>query len=344
MKTDRRTDTCLNCDQLLSEDYKFCPNCGQKNSDNNVSVLTLLEDIFSNYFSLDSQFSKSFVPFFFKPGVLTNQFIEGKRVRFIQPVKLYVFTSLMFFFILTSVLSRNNFNFGDVFIDEENNRDSIATYTSGSISTSQQILDSLTAQTDSLNQTQTDTLTGFLSNTTLDGVIGLLQNESISDEAVLDSLNISIEGRLAKQFTAQVRKISRSGVSVFVPFLLKNLPIMMVLIVPILAFILKLLYIRRKELYITHLVHAVHLHAFAYFTYAFILLMMYFSPKILNASELFVFVGIGVVGIYGLISFFTVYKQGIFKTIVKCISVGLIYSFLMFLFLLGESFLSFMYF
>ncbi len=345
MKTDRRTSTCLNCNKQLSEEYKYCPNCGQKNSDNNVSVGTLLGDVFSNYFSLDSKFIKSFIPFFFKPGVLTKRFVEGKRVRFIQPVRLYVFTSLIFFFVLTTIFSRIDFSFPNVFNGDENDEDSIAVHKSDN-TLSQQILDSMTVKIDSLNraQVQTDTLASFLNDVTWDGFLGLLQDQSISNEALFDSLNFTIEGRLANQFTSRVREISRSGTSGFVPFLLKNLPVMMVFVVPILALILKLLYIRRKKLYITHLVHAIHLHAFTYFTYGLLLLMIYFSSRVLDDLGYFMLAAIGVVGAYSLLSFLTVYKQGVFKTLLKFIAVGFFYSFIMLLFLMGESYLSFLYF
>ncbi len=119
---------------------------------------------------------------------------------------------------------------------------------------------------------------------------------------------------------------------------------MMVFVVPILALILKLLYIRRKKLYITHLVHAIHLHAFTYFTYGLLLLMIYSSSRVLDDLGYFMLAAIGVVGAYSLLSFLTVYKQGVFKTLLKFIAVGFFYSFIMLLFLMGESYLSFLYF
>ncbi len=334
MKTDRRTGACLNCNEQLDEEYKYCPNCGQRNSDNNVSVGTLLGDVFSNYFSLDSKFIKSFVPFFFKPGVLTSRFVEGKRVRFVQPVRLYVLTSLMFFFVMKSVLTRNDLNFSDVFSD--NNQEELLAEPS--------LIAMDFGEDDAISPTQNDTATAFLEQEFSNDLYSLIRNPSISNAAVLDSLGVSVNGPWGMSLVTQVRKILNKDVNVFIAFLLGNIPIMMVFVVPVLALVLKLLYIRRKKLYITHLVHAIHLHAFAYLTYGLVFLMLYFSTKALDDSGYFALIALALVGVYSLVSFFTVYRQGVLKTIVKFLIVGFMYSFFMLLFLLGESFLSILYF
>lgn len=346
MKTDRRTATCLNCNKQLSAEYKYCPHCGQKNSDNNVSVGTLLGDVFSNYFSLDSKFVKSFVPFFFRPGVLTNRFVEGKRVRFIQPVRLYVFTSLMFFFIMTSVLTRNNISFSDAFVGTNQVNDSTHTKVSPNLILGQNALDSIAAELnekDSVTKKESNDIFEF-GSWSGKNFVDFMKDKSVSDEVVLDSLGLKKEGMFTQRLAIQGRKILRRDLASFIPFLLGNIPIMMVFVVPVLALVLKLLYIRRKKLYITHLVHAIHLHAFAYLTYGLVFLMIYFSTNALDDSDNFALIAMGVVGVYSLVSFFTVYKQGVLRTVVKFLVVGFVYSFFMLLFLLGESFLSILYF
>ncbi len=341
MNTERTRDTCLNCNNHLNEKYKYCPNCGQKNRDNNISVGTLLADVFSNYFSLDSKFVKSFVPFFFRPGILTNQFVEGKRVRFIQPVRLYVFTSLMFFFIMTSVLTRNSVSFSDAFINTNKVKDSTLKASQNAL-LDKGALDSIAAALNKKDSVKKKELNNIIEFGGLSGknFVAFMKDKSVSDEVVLDSLGLNKSGLFTQRLAIQGRKILRKDLGSFIPFLLGNLPIMMVLVVPFFALILKLLYIRRKTFYITHLVHSIHLHAFAYFTYGLILLMIYFSTQVLDDFQYFAFAAIGIVGAYSLVSFFTVYKQGTFKTFVKFITVGFVYLFLMEVFLLGELYLS----
>jgi uncharacterized protein (UPF0147 family) len=50
----------------------------------------------------------------------------------------------------------------------------------------------------------------------------------------------------------------------FLATLISNLPYMMLCCIPLFAFILRILYIRRGVLYIDHLIYALHIHTFAY--------------------------------------------------------------------------------
>ena len=50
----------------------------------------------------------------------------------------------------------------------------------------------------------------------------------------------------------------------FISTLFSNLPYMMLCCIPLFAFVLKILYVRRHILYIDHLIYALHIHTFAY--------------------------------------------------------------------------------
>ena len=103
IKKRRKSNHCLNCGSKFDEGYNYCPNCGQENNHNRASFSTLIVDFFHNYFSFDSKFSNSLLPFFFQPGYLTKKFIEGKRASFVNPVRLYLIISLVFFFVFSMV-------------------------------------------------------------------------------------------------------------------------------------------------------------------------------------------------------------------------------------------------
>ena len=101
----RKGEFCLNCGKELGLDDNYCPNCGQENNHNKASFGTLVVDFFQNYFSLDSKFTNSLLPFFFEPGYLTKKFVAGKRASFVNPVRLYLILSLIFFFVFSMVSS-----------------------------------------------------------------------------------------------------------------------------------------------------------------------------------------------------------------------------------------------
>ena len=50
----------------------------------------------------------------------------------------------------------------------------------------------------------------------------------------------------------------------FITTLFSNLPYMMLCCIPLFAFVLKILYVRRRIFYIDHLIYALHIHSFAY--------------------------------------------------------------------------------
>lgn len=93
-----KTATCKNCEQKHKVDFEFCPHCGQKTNED-LTVGVLFYNTISNYFSFDARFFKSFIPLMFKPGLLAKRFIEGKRLLYLHPAQMYLFISVVFFFL-----------------------------------------------------------------------------------------------------------------------------------------------------------------------------------------------------------------------------------------------------
>jgi len=91
---------CQNCDSELDEHHKFCPNCGQKTNEE-LTIGVLFYNTISNYFSFDARFLKSFFPLLLKPGYLAKKFLEGKRLLYLHPAQMYLFISVVFFFIIS---------------------------------------------------------------------------------------------------------------------------------------------------------------------------------------------------------------------------------------------------
>jgi hypothetical protein len=90
---------CLNCDQALKEAYSFCPNCGQE-TQMDGSLKTFILHFLGDYFTFDSKIIRSFTPLITKPGYLTREYFQGRRVRYIPPLRLFIFLSIIFFLFL----------------------------------------------------------------------------------------------------------------------------------------------------------------------------------------------------------------------------------------------------
>ncbi|MFY7788349.1 MAG: DUF3667 domain-containing protein, partial [Thermoflexibacteraceae bacterium] len=90
MKKLRKDDHCLNCGLHLAPLYNYCPQCGQENTNNKQSLKELLKDVYDDYITFDARFWRSFKPFVFSPGLLTREFNQGHRIRYVHPVRLYL--------------------------------------------------------------------------------------------------------------------------------------------------------------------------------------------------------------------------------------------------------------
>ena len=97
---ENKTINCANCEKKFEAGFEFCPHCGQKTNEN-LTLGVLFYNTISNYFSFDARFFKSFIPLMFKPGCLAQKFLEGKRLLFLHPAQMYLFISVVFFFIIS---------------------------------------------------------------------------------------------------------------------------------------------------------------------------------------------------------------------------------------------------
>ncbi|MEH6536056.1 MAG: DUF3667 domain-containing protein [Psychroserpens sp.] len=100
LQTTEQCQQCQNCETELKEGFEFCPNCGQKTNEE-LTISVLFYNTISNYFSFDARFLKSFIPLMIRPGYLAKKFLEGKRLLYLHPAQMYLFISVVFFFIIS---------------------------------------------------------------------------------------------------------------------------------------------------------------------------------------------------------------------------------------------------
>lgn len=93
---------CLNCGELLFGIY--CMKCGQKDISYSKPIGVILTFLFDSWLSWDNRILRSVLSLFFKPGYLSAQFIAGRRMSFASPFKLYLFSSICYFFLFNILL------------------------------------------------------------------------------------------------------------------------------------------------------------------------------------------------------------------------------------------------
>lgn len=95
----RNDKTCLNCFHVVEN--RFCPNCGQENTETRKSFGHLITHFVEDFTHYDNAFWTTIKYLLFKPALLTKEYLSGKRQRFVPPVKLYIFVSFVTFFLLS---------------------------------------------------------------------------------------------------------------------------------------------------------------------------------------------------------------------------------------------------
>src|ERR1700739_2006188 len=101
----RKENNCLNCGAALQGHY--CHVCGQENLVIKESFGHMMNHAVSDYFHFDHQFLSTLRPLLFKPGFLTNEYLAGRRARYLHPVKMYIFISVVYFLLAFNLNVQN---------------------------------------------------------------------------------------------------------------------------------------------------------------------------------------------------------------------------------------------
>ena len=93
---DKPLTHCENCGAQLQGHW--CAQCGQPAIDYRRSFRHVIADLLDEFLNWDSKFFATIALLIFKPWRLTNEFLAGKRVRYANPLRLYLLASILFFF------------------------------------------------------------------------------------------------------------------------------------------------------------------------------------------------------------------------------------------------------
>lgn len=97
---------CRNCGAIASA--HFCPECGQPVKDRNRSIWSLGREFISNVLATDARAWRTLVLLVFRPGVLTQENLRGRWQSYVPPFRLYLFLSLLSLFALLGPFSEIN--------------------------------------------------------------------------------------------------------------------------------------------------------------------------------------------------------------------------------------------
>lgn len=90
--------SCLNCNATVSGNY--CHNCGQETRTHAPSLAEFAHEFIGHYVALEGRLWGTFTRLLFRPGALTNEYLAGRRKRYVEPLRLYLTLSILFFALL----------------------------------------------------------------------------------------------------------------------------------------------------------------------------------------------------------------------------------------------------
>ena len=92
---ERKDKNCLNCGAEVLGHY--CQNCGQANIEPRETFAGLIRHFFEDITHFDGKFFTTLKTLLLKPGFLSKAYLRGQRNRYLHPVRMYIFTSFVFF-------------------------------------------------------------------------------------------------------------------------------------------------------------------------------------------------------------------------------------------------------
>jgi hypothetical protein len=283
---ERKDKNCLNCGTIVSG--RYCQNCGQENIETRESFWSLMKDFVFDIIHFDGNFFHTLKYMFTRPGYVARQYAEGKRASFLHPIRMYLFTSAVFFLVFFSL--NNDFFF------KKNGKD---------ILTSEERKEMASDLEEDLRHDGSDSvklkkiqMLRDTSKAITATDIALIAPDRLQTGKDIDYTSIhqydSIQNTLPEKerdgwFSRrmEIRKIEITEkyknrpdeiVSTFGEAFLHRLPYLLFLSLPFFALILKLLYVRRKNFYYSD--HAIF--TLYHYVFSFILLLLIFGVNSLK--------------------------------------------------------------
>jgi hypothetical protein len=107
---ERNEKNCLNCGADIFG--KFCHICGQENLEPKESIWHLLNHFINDVTHFDGKFFSSLNYLITRPGFLSKEYMVGRRASYLNPIRMYLFTSAIFFLVFFSVFKNDVNNIG----------------------------------------------------------------------------------------------------------------------------------------------------------------------------------------------------------------------------------------
>lgn len=314
---------CENCGAQLTG--RYCAQCGQAAVDYRRSFRHVIVDVLDSFLNWDSKFLATIALLIVKPWRLTNEFLAGKRVRYVHPLRLYLLASIVFFFVVNywaKAIPQAKLSDRDrAEIQAELKNEDLPPEARAKIEQALKLDSPAPAPASATPAAPKPPGSPPEARAKTGQALSKKSEPAFFQSGKPQSpMEKWFEQRAKEKFGEH-----GANAKAFIITLINNLPGMMLCCVPLFAFVLKVLYIRRKIFYIDHLIYALHIHTFAYVGIMLIVGATIGLNRVAPNMMGWIAIPWVVFAAQILISIRRVYRQGWFISIFKFLFGGLVY-------------------
>ncbi|HEX6915670.1 MAG TPA: DUF3667 domain-containing protein, partial [Chitinophagaceae bacterium] len=285
---ERKEKICLNCSSVVYG--RFCHICGQENVEPKESFWHLLIHFFNDLTHFDGKFFTTTRFLLFRPGFLAREYMRGRRSRYLNPIRMYIFTSAVFFlFFFWFIVPSGNERLANENLQLE------------LVKERSRLQDSLIKEPDSLRRRQIrQEIAGIderISNNSSSGIFRFTNDERSANGNIIGDVSMpesiaeydSLQRRLPHRQRDNWlwRTIMRRAISINQKYegnatrflhdlnerFTHSVPQMMFISLPLVALVFQLLYVRHKKyFYVNHVIFVLNLYIAVY-----ILLLLFYT-------------------------------------------------------------------
>jgi hypothetical protein len=294
---------CLNCQYPIAPEDRFCPECGQSNRSARQSIGEWIREFFASFLSVDSKFIHSITPLILKPGKLTEDYVKGKRARYIHPIRLYLAISILMFFVLSI---QNNPTEG--------------IQINGPDTDSTEVDDAIT-----FDLSDGDTASWWYEKDLIHNYYKANQDADWEEVQRETEVENTVTNRF---FFTEVDKMYKMDTESFLQYIYRKFPIVLFLFLPFFTLWLKALYLRKDIYYTEHLIFAFHTQTALFTLFLIANLFNLITGKSIVPIVLLIF------SVYLYLALRRFYKQSHWVTVIKYILMNTGFIFLSILFVI----------
>lgn len=322
----RKDPTCLNCGSEVAE--RYCTHCGQENIEPHETFGHLVSHFFQDITHYDSKAWITIRDLLFRPGLLTKLYLSGKRQSFVNPIRMYVFVSFVFFLLLAYIGTHHD----PYEVHRPGEHDEMEVYNAA--------LDSINVRNHRGDEQPgvnkqivalSDTEYVHIMKTTIGAPAEAVRRyDSLLKTRPLEKRGSAVDRFFERSILyLQGKYGSNMGRAVMDKFQ-HSIPKLMFVFLPLFALFLKMAYRRRKLVYADHAIFTIHLH-----TFLFLLGIIAFLLDYWMHTSWFTLIAIFIAMLYFVLALKNVYGQSIGKSILKAVVVMFLYGFSILLIIIG---------